>query len=64
MQMKQVFKHRSDEYTYNHRHNMLELCNILEKFRMATSKAVLDIWYKNIVLDLPYELPNYLRLKT
>ena len=43
MQMKQAFKHGSDEYTYNHRHNMLELCNILEKFRMATSKAVLDI---------------------
>ena len=43
MQMKQVFKHGSDEYTYNHRHNMLELCNILEKFWMAISKAVLDI---------------------
>ena len=43
MQMKQAFKHWSDEYTYNHRHNMLELRNILEKFRMATSKAVLDI---------------------
>ena len=32
-----------DEYTCNHERIILELCNILEKFRLTTNKVVVSI---------------------
>ena len=47
--------------TCNHGH-ILELSNLFEKSGITSSKAVVDIKYKNIVYKLPHELPNNLRL--
>ena len=47
---KHIYKDDLDIYKdiYNHGHNILELCNILEKFQFAKSKAVVDISYKTL----------------
>lgn len=46
----------------HHEHNILELYNISEKLWFPTSKAVVDIQYKNIVFELPHVWPNDLGL--
>ena len=38
-------------------------CNILEKFQFTTSKTVLKIKYKNIVYELPHEMPQDAKLR-
>ena len=43
---------------YNHGHNILEICNILEIFGFTTSKVVVDIKHKKHCIGLPYKLPN------
>ena len=47
---------------YDHGYNILELCNIL-KFQFATSKAIINIYDKNITYELPHELLHSLRLR-
>ena len=39
-----------------------DFCNVLEMFLIATSKEILDNYYTNILNELPYKLPNDLRL--
>ena len=44
------------ELVYIHGRNILELYNILEKFRFTTSKAVVDIYYKKLsIVDIYYK---------
>ena len=43
---------------YNHGHNILEICKILEIFGFTTSKVVVDIKHKKHCIGLPYKLPN------
>ena len=44
------------ELVYIHGRNILELCNILEKFRFTTSKAVVDIYYKKLCMSVAERL--------
>ena len=44
-------------------HNILDFCNILEKFGFTTSKGVVDIYHKNISYELLLKLPNNVGLK-
>ena len=43
---------------YNRGHNILEICNILEKLGFTASKEVVDIKHKKHCIELPYKLPN------
>ena len=47
---------------YNRGHNILEICNILEKLGFTASKEVVDIKHKKHCIELPYKLPNDLIL--
>ena len=43
---------------YNRGYNILELCNILEKFRFITNKAVFDIQYKKHIIPVALRIAN------
>ena len=43
---------------YNPGHNILEPCNILEKFRFITNKTVFDIQYKKDSIPVALRIAN------
>ena len=48
---------------YNHGHNILELCSVLDRPNLPQVKRNLLSSTTNLIYDLPQELQNDLRLK-
>ena len=57
-EMKSLFKMltANEKLSHNHGPNISELYDIIEKFGFTISKAMIDIYIKNIVYVLPHEL--------
>ena len=55
------YRGQRKKFSVNLGHNILEVFNVLEKFPFTTSKADLISSTKNVVYELPHELPNKLR---
>ena len=49
--------------TYNQFHNILRLFDVLPNFPFLQVNRCAIITYKNVIYELPHELPNDLRLK-
>lgn len=46
------FKTFSDKFSNNHGHDILKLCNILEKSRFTRKETLVNILYKNILFQI------------
>ena len=52
-----------EKFSNNPRHDIVELCNISEKFDLSQVKWYLISGIRNIEYELPHELPNSLELR-
>ena len=48
---------------YNYFHNILRLFDVLTNFPFTKSETMCDYYSKHGICELPYELPNKLKLR-